>query len=82
MIHTSYTVGITTGEYKALQYVTGDINFWVSNVLKERARNAYEDIQQKYVSIKISKGEPITAIGSTAIIEAAYAEGIIGIATA
>ena len=82
MIHTSYTVGITTGEYKALQYVTGDINFWVSNVLKERARNAYEDIQQKYVTIKISKGEPITAIGSTAIIEAAYAEGIIGIATA
>ena len=82
MIHTSYTVGITTGEYKALQYVTGDIDFWVSNVLKERARNAYEDIQQKYVPTKISKGEPITAIGSTAIIEAAYAEGIIGIATA
>ena len=82
MIHTSYTVGITTGEYKALQHVTGDIDFWVSNVLKERARNAYEDIQQKYVATKISKGEPITAIGSTAIIEAAYAEGIIGIATA
>ena len=52
MIHTSYTVGITTGEYKALQYVTGDIDFWVSNVLKERARNAYEDIQQKYVTTK------------------------------
>ena len=82
MIHTSYTVGITTGEYKALQYVTGDIDFWVSNVLKERARNEYEDIQQKYVTTKISKGEAITAIGSTAIIEAAYAEGIIGIATA
>ena len=82
MIHTSYTVGITTGEYRALQYVTGDIDFWVSNVLKERARNAYEDIQQKYVTTKISKGEPITAIGSTAIIEAADAEGIIGIATA
>ena len=63
MIHTSYTVGITTGEYRALQYVTGDIDFWVSNVLKERARNAYEDIQQKYVTTKISKGEPITAIG-------------------
>ena len=31
MIHTSYTVGITTGEYKALQYVMVDQNFWVNN---------------------------------------------------
>ena len=30
---------------------------------------------------KINKGEAITAIGSTAIIEAAYAEGIVGIVT-
>jgi len=29
----------------------------------------------------INKGEAITAVGSTAIIEAAYAEGVIGIAT-
>ena len=81
MIHTSYTVGITTGEYKALQYVMVDQNEWVNNALKNRARIATEDIQSQYTTYKINKGEAITAIGSTAIIEAAYSEGVIGIAT-
>ena len=40
-----------------------------------------EEIQSQYTTYKINKGEAITAIGSTAIIEAAYAEGVIGIAT-
>ena len=80
-MHTSYTVGITTGEYKALQYVMVDQNEWVNNALKNRARVATEDIQSQYMTYKINKGEAITAIGSTAIIEAAYAEGVIGIAT-
>ena len=80
-MHTSYTVGITTGEYKALQYVMVDQNEWVNNALKNRARIATENIQSQYTTYKINKGEAITAIGSTAIIEAAYAEGVIGIAT-
>ena len=80
-MHTSYTVGITTGEYKALQYVMVDQNFWVSNVLKNRARHASNEIVNLYTSYKIKKGEAITAIGTTAVIEAAYAEGVIGIAT-
>tara|TARA_Y100001938_G_scaffold129233_1_gene183884 strand:- start:72 stop:317 length:246 start_codon:yes stop_codon:yes gene_type:complete len=81
MIHTSYTVGITTGEYKALQYVMVDQQDWVENVLKNRARIATTEIQTLYTNYKIEKGEAITAIGSTAIIEAAYAEGVVGIAT-
>ena len=81
MIHTSYTVGITTGEYKALQYVMVDQNEWITNALTNRARIAIDDIQNKYTTYKINKGEAITAVGSTAIIEAAYAEGVIGIAT-
>ena len=80
-MHTSYTVGITTGEYKALQYVMVDQNSWVNNALTNRARIATEEIQTLYTNFKISKGEAITAVGSTAIIEAAYAEGVIGIAT-
>ena len=80
-MHTSYTVGITTGEYKALQYVMVDQNFWVNNVIKNRARQASNEIVNLYTSYKIKKGEAITAIGTTAIIEAAYAEGVIGIAT-
>ena len=81
MIHTSYSVGITTGEYKALQYVMTDQKDWITNALTNRARIATEEIQTLYTNFKINKGEAITAVGSTAIIEAAYAEGVIGIAT-
>ena len=80
-MHTSYTVGITTGEYKALQYVMADQNFWVNNSLKNRARQASNEIVKLYTNYKINKGEAITAIGTTAVIEAAYAEGVVGIAT-
>tara|TARA_Y100001935_G_scaffold249780_1_gene248891 strand:- start:690 stop:953 length:264 start_codon:yes stop_codon:yes gene_type:complete len=80
-MHTSYTVGITTGEYKALQYVMLDQNEWVNNALKNRARIASDEIVNLYTSFKINKGEAITAVGTTAVIEAAYAEGVIGIAT-
>ena len=80
-MHTSYTVGITTGEYKALQYVMIDQNDWVNNALKNRARIATDEIVNLYTQFKINKGEAITAVGTTAIIEAAYAEGVVGIAT-
>ena len=80
-MHTSYTVGITTGEYKALQHVMVDQQDWIENAIKNRARIATEEIQNLYTAYKINKGEAITAVGTTAIIEDAYAEGVIGIAT-
>ena len=81
MIHTSYTVGITTGEYKALQYVMIDQKEWITNAIQNRARIASDDIINQYTQFKINKGEAITAVGTTAVIEAAYAEGVVGIAT-
>ena len=81
MIHTSYTVGISTGEFKALQYVMVDQKEWMENAIQNRARIASDEIVNLYTKHKIDKGEAITAIGSTAVIEAAYAEGVIGIAT-
>ena len=81
MIHTSYSVGITTGEYKALQYVMVDQKGWIENAVKQRANIASVEISNIYTQYKINKGEAITAVGSTAIIEAAYAENVIGIAT-
>ena len=80
-MHTSYTVGITTGEYKALQYVMIDQNDWITNALTNRARIASDEIVNLYTQFKINKGEAITAVGSTAVIEAAYNEDVIGIAT-
>ena len=81
MIHTSYTVGITTGEYKALEYVMVDQHDWITNAIKARAQVATDNIINIYTNYKIGKGEAISAIGTTAIIEAAYSEGVIGIAT-
>ena len=80
-MHTSYTVGITTGEYKALQSVMVDQKDWIENAITNRARIASDDIVNTYTSFKINKGEAITAVGTTAVIEAAYAEGVVGIAT-
>ena len=81
MIHTSYTVGITTAEYLSLSTVMVDQKDWAENVLSNRARIAIEDITNKYTTFKIQRGEAITAIGTTAIIQAAINEGIVGIAT-
>ena len=80
-MYTSYTVGITTGEYKALQTVMIDQNEWIKNAIQSRANVATIDITNIYTQYKINKGEAITAIGSTAIIEAAISEGVVGIAT-
>tara|TARA_B100000886_G_scaffold338931_1_gene302972 strand:- start:46 stop:288 length:243 start_codon:yes stop_codon:yes gene_type:complete len=80
-MHTSYTVGITTGEYKALQTVMIDQNEWIKNAIQSRANVATIEITNAYTQYKINKGEAITAVGSTAIIEAAISEGVVGIAT-
>ena len=80
-MHTSYTVGITTGEYKALQTVMVDQNEWIKNAIQSRANVATIEITNAYTQFKINKGEAITAVGSTAIIEAALSEGVVGIAT-
>ena len=81
MIHTSYTVGITTGEFKALQTVMIDQQEWITNALKNRASVAVNQVTTQYTQYKIEKGEAITAIGSTAIVEAAISEGVVGILT-
>ena len=54
---------------------------WLSNCIKNRARQATIDIKSLYTNHKIDNEEAITAIGSTAIIEAAISEGVVGIAT-
>ena len=81
MIHTSYTVGITTGEYRALQTVMVDQQEWITNAIKNRASVAVNQVTTQYTQYKIEKGEAITAIGSTAIVEAAISEGVVGILT-
>ena len=79
-MHTSYTVGITTGEYLALRSVMVDPEEWVNNAIKNRARIASVDIINEYTQFKINKGEAITSIGSTAVIQDYYNEGVTVVA--
>ena len=81
MIHTSYTVGITTGEFLALETVMTNQKEWLDTAIRNRADIATNDIINAYTNYKINKGEAITAIGTTAVIQAAIAEGVVGIAT-
>ncbi len=81
MIHTSYTVGITTGQFLSLQTVMVDQKEWIENAIHNRARIATLEITNKYTQYKIDKGEAITAVGSTAIIQAAISEGVVGVVT-
>ena len=55
-MHTSYTVGITTGEYKALQYVMIDQKEWIENSIKNRARIASDEIVNINSQYKSNKG--------------------------
>ena len=54
---------------------------WITNAIQNRASVAINDITTQYTQYKIEKGEAITAIGSTAIVEAAISEGVVGILT-
>ena len=80
-MHTSYTVGLTEGEFLSLKTVMIDQQEWIQNAISSRAHAATKDIQIKYTNFKIIKGEAITAVGSTAVIKAALDEGVVGYAS-
>ena len=39
-----YTVTLTDTEKIAMEYISGDVDFWISNAAKNRARIAIEEI--------------------------------------
>ena len=40
----TYTVTLTDTEKTAMEYISGDVDFWISNAAKNRARIAIEEI--------------------------------------
>ena len=50
---------------------------WIKNAVDAKALNATKRIVQKYTTYKVDKGESITAIGTTAIIQAAIDENVV-----
>ena len=76
MIHTSYTVGITTSEYKALQYVMLDQKEWITNAATNRARIAVDEIVALLVA-HCNENSIALAVGKDAQVTQAYDLGVV-----
>ena len=76
-MHTSITVGLTTCQWQSLEYIAEDPKDWFIGWAQGRADSAAKDIVRIYTDTKVLAGQPITAVGTTAIVQAAYDEGIV-----
>ena len=54
-----YTITLSDGEKKALEYVAFDANTWIQNAVHERCRLAIEELVSDDINDKLSKGLPI-----------------------
>lgn len=73
----NYTITLSDAQQKAMEYVAGDVNAWIQNAVFNRVRKSTEEITGIYTQTKIANNEAITAVGSDAIITAAFAENIV-----
>ena len=76
-MHTSITVGLTTCQWQSLEYIAEDPRDWFIGWAQGRADTAAKDIVRVYTDTKVQAGLAITAVGTAAIVQAAYDEGII-----
>ena len=76
-MYTSITVGLTTCQWQSLEYIAEDPRDWFIGWAQGRADTAAKDIVRVYTDTKINAGQAITAVGTTAIVQAAYDEKII-----
>ena len=76
-MHTSITVGLTTCQWQSLEYIAEDPKDWFIGWAQGRADIAAKDIVRVYTDTKVQAGQAITAVGTTAIVQAAYDEKII-----
>ena len=73
----NYTISLSDAQQKAMEYVAGDVNEWIQNAVANRIRKSTEEITGIYTQTKIANNEAITAVGSDAIITAAFNENIV-----
>ena len=76
-MYTSITVGLTTCQWQSLEHIAEDPKDWYIGWAQGRADSAAKDIVRIYTDTKVQAGQAITAVGTTAIVQAAYDEGII-----
>jgi hypothetical protein len=72
-----YTITLTEAEDLALQYVTADVDEWITNAATNRARIAIDEICDLYVKTKLENNQPLTATNKPDMVLAAYEEGLV-----
>ena len=72
-----YTITLTEAQRKAMEYVAVDVDTWITNAAEVRANTAIDKICSIYTTYKLDRNEAITAVGKAAMVDAAYAEGVI-----
>tara|TARA_B100000131_G_scaffold134267_1_gene130976 strand:+ start:616 stop:882 length:267 start_codon:yes stop_codon:yes gene_type:complete len=75
-MHTSFTIGLTTSQYKGLQYVAVDPKEWIESLIETRAHFATEDIVSLNADHCNANGIAI-GVGVTAQVEQAYTLNVI-----
>ena len=75
-----YTITITETEKKAMEYIIHDVDDWITNAAKNRARIAKEEILD--LNLKHCNANGITlATGEDAQVTQAYDLGVVSKAT-
>ena len=75
-MHTSFTIGLTTSQYKGLQYVAVDPKEWIESLIETRAHFATQDIVNLNADHCNANGIAI-GVGVTAQVEQAYTLNVI-----
>jgi hypothetical protein len=71
-----YTITLTSTEQKAMEYITADVDGWITNVAIDRARIAVLEIIEKLVVHCNTNGIAL-AVGQDAQVTQAYDLGVV-----
>lgn len=72
----TYTINLTETQNKAMEYIAYDVQEWIDNVVKERARIATDEIVKLAVEKFLEAGQSIPG-SKDEIVSAAYSNGWI-----
>jgi hypothetical protein len=72
-----YTITLTEAEQKAMEYITADVDDWITNAATNRARIAIDEICDLYVKHKLDNNQAIIVTNKPDMVLAAYEEGLV-----
>ena len=75
-----YTITLTDTERKAMEYIAADVDDWITNAAKNRARIAVEEIVALLVA-HCNANDIQLAVGQDAQVTQAYTLGVVSAAT-